>query len=708
MAPVNTPGRKKRENNFFDIGVQGRKTGITLQDNGIRDENGIEPLDGIFSSPEKSPPKRSSSRKTGGTVTSSESMDVQESSMPEPTETLHAQQLHRSSKTMLPPPLARSPIKTALGSSPRRQSSMGPRSQARMSTDTPDHAASYPAVSRRLDFSAKEQDTSIFQATPASVIGAGARLRGKARADVYDLEVSPVRGQKRTYDESIVEDETFANGDSETHVNGVHEDGLLPPAQDESLQSIQGYDDTEAGTYNDESMALTQATPPPAKRSRRSQMRDQVDSSQVEEPLPPAKKTRRVMKHKGRGGTRPGSGRKAKDLREDLVASASIAQKSSPSLQAKKKEPVKRGGRSKKKQPEPVAEFEEPAEEDSALAEEPAEDEHVIQEETKPAPLNRKGRGRLAAKTVKVHKDGPSNDKGEPAFKVPKKPGRKPKATAPPTERDPNVIIRSIRDSSHTIVDATGLPFPRSPSKAVSEVGSVTSTMSRVGRSLQILRQGTPMDDEGVRTTRSGRSSVKPVDWWKNERIKYDYLGNKEAVVRAEDVVKEQRAPRKTSKRKRGMSIVREEEEEEELEEWEENPGFVVGHVNRWDETIGVASRDEEEQEIAWSNSKIDVREVQGGNFGYGKVVSNDFFGAGLVDLPAGGFKRLKNSRRMQMVFCVLSGGVEVVVGESKFTIHNGGIWQVPRGNSYSIENKSQKPARIFFAQGCEVLAPTE
>jgi centromere protein C len=49
-----------------------RKTGITLEER-ARDEHGIEAISGIFSSPEKSPPKR------GSTVTGSESMDIQES-----------------------------------------------------------------------------------------------------------------------------------------------------------------------------------------------------------------------------------------------------------------------------------------------------------------------------------------------------------------------------------------------------------------------------------------------------------------------------------------------------------------------------------------------------------------------------------------------------------------------------------------------------
>lgn len=35
-----------------------RKTGITLKDSGVRDEHGLEPIDGIFSSPEKASPKQ--------------------------------------------------------------------------------------------------------------------------------------------------------------------------------------------------------------------------------------------------------------------------------------------------------------------------------------------------------------------------------------------------------------------------------------------------------------------------------------------------------------------------------------------------------------------------------------------------------------------------------------------------------------------------
>lgn len=69
-AGQHTPGRRGRTGNqYFDVGKVGRKTGITLKDTGERDEYGMEPMAGIFSSPVK---------ESDG-AGSSEAMAVQES-----------------------------------------------------------------------------------------------------------------------------------------------------------------------------------------------------------------------------------------------------------------------------------------------------------------------------------------------------------------------------------------------------------------------------------------------------------------------------------------------------------------------------------------------------------------------------------------------------------------------------------------------------
>ena len=58
--------------------ILARKTGITLKDTGIRDEHGLEPIDGIFSSPEKSPVKQNGIGHES-TIAEEEDMDIGES-----------------------------------------------------------------------------------------------------------------------------------------------------------------------------------------------------------------------------------------------------------------------------------------------------------------------------------------------------------------------------------------------------------------------------------------------------------------------------------------------------------------------------------------------------------------------------------------------------------------------------------------------------
>lgn len=68
------------------------------------------------------------------------------------------------------------------------------------------------------------------------------------------------------------------------------------------------------------------------------------------------------------------------------------------------------------------------------------------------------------------------------------------------------------------------------------------------------------------------------------------------------------------------------------------------------------------------------------GSFKFAKTLTTPFFGCGMVEIPPEGFKRLKNSRKMHMMFFVHSGKVVVQVCETIFTITKGGFWQVPRG----------------------------
>lgn len=90
--------------------------------------------------------------------------------------------------------------------------------------------------------------------------------------------------------------------------------------------------------------------------------------------------------------------------------------------------------------------------------------------------------------------------------------------------------------------------------------------------------------------------------------------------------------------------------------------------------------------DLAFAQGSIVTRDVAGSEFKYAKIMTLPFFGSGIVELPPEGFKRAKNSSKMQMCFFVHEGKVMVEVGgataadTNQFAISKGGVWVVPRG----------------------------
>ena len=104
--------------------------------------------------------------------------------------------------------------------------------------------------------------------------------------------------------------------------------------------------------------------------------------------------------------------------------------------------------------------------------------------------------------------------------------------------------------------------------------------------------------------------------------------------------------------------------------------------------------------DLAFAHSSIVTRDVAGSEFKYAKIMTLPFFGSGVVELPPEGYKRAKNSRKMQMCFFVHEGKVMVEVGAAssvregeregereregnetnQFAVSRGGVWVVPRG----------------------------
>lgn len=260
---------------------------------------------------------------------------------------------------------------------------------------------------------------------------------------------------------------------------------------------------------------------------------------------------------------------------------------------------------------------------------------------------------------------------------------------AAPAERDPNV--RSIDPKKSKTTTAK----PSSPTV-------VKRPLARPkNNGLYILRRETPDDGAGFLRTRSGRNSYKPISYWAGERAIYEeesvrgaksnfVVQSTKGIIRAEAVVEERRSNkgrgrRKNnstgkSKRAKDNSEV-EQSDSEDIEPWESEPGHIYGDIREWDpnDPAGVQT-DERNAEIAISAAAIVTRDIPNSTFRFAKTLTEPFFGSGMVDLPPGGIKKPKNSRKMQMAFFVFTGRVTVMVNDTQFSIGKGGMWQVPRG----------------------------
>ncbi|KAL9614112.1 MAG: hypothetical protein Q9167_001397 [Letrouitia subvulpina] len=600
MTSILTPrGLKKKEQNYESLGRIGRATGLTVGDLGPRDEHGMEPIDALFSSPEKAPPKHNGIHDQSIIMEgeTDETVNIESSGIPDPVEVLSA----RSSNVILPPPRSRLPIQTHLGSSPRR--SLGPLSSPtrKEQNETPTRAKSQQPM-RKLDFSMNDSSSSITKsatrqnafertraAKPSKAVG------GKRKRPSTDVD----QNHNVSVDESDI---SKMNG---TATNGFHEDTTVLQVDDEPLIIPGGGDEV---TTIDASQLAGEA---------------EIISPSIErDPTPQPKRTA-----KGRG-------------RPPRTSTNSLAQVEIPVVVATPER-----------------------------------------------------RARPPAKRTKPTRH---EDEAPPASTMPPPAKRTRKRRSVLGGKDSNTKVKPTKRHDESIL--------------------LSPTKSRF-----VARSETPGDELSFRTTRAGRNVVKPLAWWRGESAIYGgtklekgqlILPSIKEIIRTDEVPEpmKKRVPgqprRRRPKRRPGEDDP--EPEDDDLDYWETEGGIMQASVMLYDPVRGTGDESQiEEADVAYAASAIEMRDISGAEFRFAKTLTLPFFGSGMVDLPPGGAKRIKNSRKMQMVFFVFYGRVTVELGTplQTFSIGRGGMWQVPRGNFYGIYNHSEKPARIFFAQGCEVAA---
>ncbi|KAI7709076.1 hypothetical protein KC353_g10622, partial [Hortaea werneckii] len=679
-----TPSRQRRkaqdtqhQQQYFDVGKVGRKTGITLPDKGVRDEHGLEPVSGIFSSPMASPARNDA------TMSSSE-MHVQDSSAPEVEQTLHMRKTPK-----LPPPRASTPRHTHIGS-PKRMSASRPHTTGKPlpvedaeEGASPTQAKTQPPANRKLDFTGEGAvRKSIESLSPFKPRKTLRRSMGpqQSRSDVFD---SPAKSEKRKSTvteredltvhqsddaeapEPTVVDETTVNQTEQQteHQTEIEEDEQqteLPQAEDDGPLIMDG-DDGYQTTYDD-------------------QVPDEEAGAEEEQSSP--------------------SGRRASRPRKSIESVKDTIVEPSPST-AKATPPSRKRNRAnmESQHAETVADGTTVQEDQSSMHQEPS----VVA-----SPPHKKPRGRPRKDKVVVHhEDGDeaidpqllahgdqytADEQLQQRLKDIKK--SKPEA---PKERDPNRSMRAATSpvrSQRASID----PSVKSPNKRPTSRGGSMGPVSNVN-----LRATTPFEDAGSNVTRSGRPVYKPLQYWANETRVWRH-GQVEGIVRAEEVEKPKpkkgkKRGRKPKKQPNGTAAKLDDiEEESETEsafadEWEDSVGVIAGSVAAYDPLTGTGSNSlpAVREDLAFASSSIVTRDVAGSEFKYAKIMTLPFFGSGLVELPPEGFKRAKNSRKMQMCFFVHEGKVMVEIGAggaeggevNQFAISKGGVWVVPRDTDF-------------------------
>ncbi|PFH56917.1 hypothetical protein XA68_15771 [Ophiocordyceps unilateralis] len=699
---------------FHELGHRGRKTGISLPDGGERDEHGMQPLENLFSSPTRPPAETNGNHDSG-----SEDMDISSSGGPGPDTLLRNQ---RNAK--LPVPRSRSPMKTNLGSPPRKNPNV-----ERIPSPPRDLIADDVDVSRNLEFDANFDESAVF--TDADVTGVakpnGFGPNGLGGGSTLDLANNSVEESVLLLDAINRQDDAVVSASQERPEEAsqpaeppVRRRRGRPRRQDrpqddsQSSQVMMKKRRSPRSSLIADDNGTDASQQAPVVQDQRQAKRQRTKGpgvSMAPPPLPPPEKPAPVARKE------VAEAEEENALEEALEEGAASRQKQVGRRQKQAEAPKKQVEASQKQAEAPRKQAEsqdkhakrqnthaESKHAESRTTRAENRQEHAASQSKDAESHKKRSDGRQ--KTAKVPAEEPEPDDEEPKPRRRGRPARKAKAEG------------AVAEASFTALQR-GPPMPKS-------------------RGLVSVRR----DGDSMTQTRSGRHSYRPVEYWRGEQVicedeeQNDMFHNngdfllptiKEVVRVPAEAPPSKRTPRSGKARPKSQARPA---EEEELEEWEVSQGFVTGEVVLWEPEHEEHPPGEEEavqvmnDRIAISADAIQTSDIKDATFRFAKTLTTPFMGSGVVDLPPGAEKRPKNSRKMHMVFFVHYGKVLVTLNETQFRITAGGTWFVPRGecshlcynleaadgegagNYYSIANDYDSPSRIFFAQACELQLP--
>ncbi|KAG8836336.1 hypothetical protein FRC17_005622 [Serendipita sp. 399] len=217
-------------------------------------------------------------------------------------------------------------------------------------------------------------------------------------------------------------------------------------------------------------------------------------------------------------------------------------------------------------------------------------------------------------------------------------------------------------------------------------------------------------EDEGVR--RSRRARIAPVKFWLGEKLEYDpwrpgsnrqvptIIGVRRVPEQTVSLVRRKRRPQQ-----KGRSKSRRLDSEEPPLSRNQS---VVPIEDGWDaetESTGVVldwdTKEEIEKLIVYTSNQVEPQWTDKKDFRYQRLFTEEkFVAAGEVIIPPHGTKPKKSAKDNTYIFYLIEGAIHVIVHEAKFYLATGGMFLVPRGNTYYIRNMRDYPAKLFFVQG--------
>ncbi|KAG8910471.1 hypothetical protein FRC00_008107 [Tulasnella sp. 408] len=239
-------------------------------------------------------------------------------------------------------------------------------------------------------------------------------------------------------------------------------------------------------------------------------------------------------------------------------------------------------------------------------------------------------------------------------------------------------------------------------------------------------------DDDGPGPRRGKRQRYAPLQWWRGEHavVRRPRAGEAPVPIISEIVRIPQERPEPLSKKHRRRGTTKPPSSrgnQKQQEVYVDNPedgwdaetdqnAMVIDYDTKQEIEKGAPRKFSSElleilisldfvfTAIAQTAAMLNPKQPLNASYAFQKVFSDgEFVAGGVLEIPVGGKKPSKPARDNTYLFYCIEGAVRVMVHRSTFVIARNGMFMVPRGNQYYLENISDHSCKLFFAQARKV-----